>query len=303
MDKKFYFQNSQDLKRFFRTKIKELHPDRGGDREEYLKFIEWYQKALNKINKKPLIKVLKNSFPEGNFCYRIETFTVKEVSLGLIKKFKLPVRERVCPICKGIKKSPSGDKKICEKCNGKGFLNLVNNSETIQLKCTFCEGRGYLFTEICPECMGKGKIKEEEVLEIKLPYGLREGDILFISGELFDSPWDFYIEVNLEPHAHFKLKGDNLIYEAEIKFYEVLLEDYILIETLEGWEKVPSEVFKRGEPVIFPRRGPYLSEDKLWERGDLIICPKITFPENINEKAKKLLKKIVKLLEEEKNGG
>lgn len=303
MDKKNYFQDPQNLKHFFRAKIKELHPDKGGDKEKYLEFVEWYQRALYKLNKKPFIKVLKNFFPEGNSCYIMETFTIKEVSLGLVKRFKLPVREKVCPFCKGIKRSLLGDRKICEKCNGKGFFELANNGEIAQLKCTFCEGKGYMFTKICPECLGKGKIKEEEILEIKLPYGLREGDILFISGEFFDSPWDFYIEVNLEPHSYFKLEGDNLIYEARIKFYEVLLEDYVLIETLEGWEKVPSEVFKRGEPVIFPRRGPYLSEDKLWERGDLIVYPKIIFPENINKKAKKLLEKFVKFLEEEgKNG-
>ncbi len=303
MDKKFYFQNQQDLKKFFRTKIKELHPDKGGDREKYLEFVEWYQRVLNKMYTKPLIRVLKNSFPEGNFYYRIETFTIKEVSLGLVKKFKLPVREKICPSCKGSKRALSGSRKICGKCEGKGLLNFENNGGYIQLKCSFCEGKGYIYTDLCPECFGKGKIREEEIVEIKLPYGLREGDILFISKELFDSPWDFYIEVNLEPHPCFKLKGDNLIYEAKIKFYEVLLKDHIVIETLEGLEEVPTEVFKRGEPVIFPGRGPYLSEDKLWERGDLIVSPKIIFPENINEKAKRVLKNFVKYLEEGENGG
>ncbi|MGC9016910.1 MAG: DnaJ C-terminal domain-containing protein [Caldimicrobium sp.] len=298
MDRRDFFQNLLELKRFFRLKIKELHPDRGGNKEEYLKFIKWYQESLSKLSKKSLIKVLRNYFPTGNFCYRIETFTIKEVSLGLTKQFKLPLKEITCPTCKGMKKSLSGKKEICSKCLGKGFLSLSNNGESIQIKCSFCEGKGYLYRDICPDCLGKGKIKKEELVEIKLPFGLREGNILFISKEFFDSPWDFYIEVNLESHPFFKLQGDNLICEARIHFYEILLKDAISIETLEGVEEVPSEIFKKGEPVIFPGRGPYLSENHLWRRGDLIIYPKIIFPEKINEKAKKVLKNFVNLLKE-----
>ncbi len=131
---------------------------------------------------------------------------------------------------------------------------------------------------------------------------MREGDILFISKELFGSPWDFYIEVNLEPHPYFKLEGNNLIYEARIEFYDILLKEEIFIETLEGKEAVPTEIFKKGEPIIFPRRGPYLSEDKLWERGDLIVHPRILFPQKIDKRAKELLKKFVRLLREGENG-
>lgn len=302
MDKSTSFRNFLELKKFFRSKIKELHPDRGGKTEEYLRFIKWYKETLNKLSSKPLIKVLKNYFPEGNSYYKMEIFTVKEVALGLPKKFKLPVREELCPQCKGFRKSLSGTKELCTKCNGKGFLKVLKNGESTQIECSFCEGRGFLYKELCPECLGRGKIKVEEVVEIKLPFGLREGDILFISKELFGSPWDFYIEVNLEPHPYFKLEGDHLIYEAKIEFYEILLKEKIFIETLEGKEAIPTEIFKRGEPIVFPRRGPYLSQDKLWERGDLIIRPRIIFPQRINEKAKNLLKKFVKLLEEGENG-
>ncbi len=51
MSKNFSFQNPLELKKFFRSKIKELHPDRGGQKEEYLKFIQWYQETLDNLNK------------------------------------------------------------------------------------------------------------------------------------------------------------------------------------------------------------------------------------------------------------
>lgn len=50
----FAFSSSEELKQYFRVRVKALHPDRGGNPEEYLKFLEWYKKALGELQKKSL---------------------------------------------------------------------------------------------------------------------------------------------------------------------------------------------------------------------------------------------------------
>lgn len=302
MGKSLHQTNLDFLKSYFRTKVKELHPDRGGDKEAYLKFLEWYKNSLKDLKGGPFIKVLKNGYPSGEGIYRVETFTIKEVALGLTKKLELPLREEVCPECLGKGKNLSGKKSLCKFCNGEGFLFLKKNGSAERAKCPFCKGKGYVYHEFCPRCLGKGVLKINEVIEIKLPYGLREGDILFISGKPFGLNYDFYLEVFIEPHPFFRFEGKDILCEPEVPFYEILLKDYIVIETLEGPEEIPTYPLRKGEPIIFPGRGPYLSEENFWERADLIIKPRIIFPERIPEEGKHLIEKLIEIMKENEGG-
>lgn len=302
MAKSFSFEH-KNLKKLFREGVKLLHPDRGGDREKFIKFLNWYRE-ISKVSVTPeKIDLYKNEPVSSSAIYKSISLSIRDVALGLRKRVMLPLREVDCPNCKGSGKDQKRSVATCSICSGEGILRLNSNGESLLQRCTFCGGQGFFYRDNCPHCMGKGKLREEQEVEITVPLGLKNGDLLFISRSVFETKWDFYLEVELEEHPFWRLENNNLIYELKIPFWEILLENFIEIETLEGKERIPTTLFTKGEPVILPRRGPFLPDDNLWKRGDLIIYLKPLFPESLSSKAKRYLEKFKKILLEEKNDG
>ncbi len=296
------FTSLEELKKFFRKKVKALHPDRGGNPVQYREFIEWYQKILANWHRESPQKIRKISSlhtPKGNFIYKIVEFSVKELALALPKVIKLPILEGVCSHCHGKGFIKGKRDEVCHLCQGKGVITFEQNGKEnpIELKCPVCSGEGIIHKERCPVCLGKGKTKKEIEVELKIPPGVRDGDILHITGETFSTAWDFYIEVYQSPDPLYKLEKDTLIYELEISFLDVLLKESITIETLEGKEEIPTALIKKGGPIVFTGRGPYLGEGDFWERGDLIINIRILFPEKLSPEARKYIEKVKKLME------
>ncbi|MCX7613610.1 MAG: hypothetical protein N2Z40_05260 [Caldimicrobium sp.] len=297
------FNNKEEIKAFFRQKVKELHPDKGGCIEKYLILQNWYKQALEQFRNENKIKISKLSdryVGFGNSFYKTQKFTIKELALGLEKELTLPLKENPCPYCEGSGINKHSLKKTCSYCHGEGILKLVSGNEEVIHNCTFCAGVGYIYNERCSHCFGKGKIKEEIPLKIKLPFGLRQGDILCISGETMGVCWNFYIEVEVEPHPFWRLEGDNLICEVKVPFYEILLRDTLEVETLEGIERVPTGYFADGEPVVFTGRGPFLSDESRLRRGDLIVNLKTLFPKTLSLEAETLLYNFKNLIERER---
>ncbi|BAU22950.1 molecular chaperone DnaJ [Caldimicrobium thiodismutans] len=297
----FAFSSSEELKQYFRIRVKTLHPDRGGNPEEYLKFLEWYKKALGELQKKESVSILKQYIPKGNSFYKMQEFTIREVALAETVELTLPLREITCPDCKGCGQDLKGAKETCHNCQGKGVLTLLKGNQSLTFPCSFCNGKGVIFKESCSRCMGKGKIKEEERVKVKLPPGLREGDILFIPGSLYNAKWDFYLEVVLKKHPNLTLEKDKLLYELKLPFYEILIKETIAIDTLEGREEIPSRLFTTGGSVVLRGRGPFVKENDSIKRGDLVISLKPVFPEKISAKAKSYLEKAIKYMEGFKN--
>lgn len=296
------FTTKEELKRFFRERVKELHPDRGGDPESFMRFLTWYRRKLSSLSDELEVAIVKNPIPSGNAIYKLEEFTVRELALALPKKIKLPIEERVCGNCKG-----SGvidveeDRRLCKACGGLGILRMQNAlQEYIELRCTSCQGKGYTSSRVCPSCSGKGRIRQEKEILVSIPPGLRDGDILFVSGRPFGLKSNIYIEVVEKPHPHLRLTKDSLIYTLTVPFHDLLLKETISIETLEGPEEIPSERLRQGGPVIFPKRGPFLNSADGVERGDLILEVKVTFPDKISARARRYLQKFIETLEVEK---
>jgi DNA segregation ATPase FtsK/SpoIIIE-like protein len=174
-----------------------------------------------------------------------------------------------------------------------------NKKNTVSyLTCPYCKGFGYLLTEYCDECKGKGKIRIQKEVFIEIPLGLKEGDILYISKFAINSSCDLYLEINILPHPYFILKENKLIYKCKIPFWEIILKEEIPIYTLEGEEKISTSLFTQGSPIVIKGRGPFLSNG---ERGDLIVDFTIYIPENIPSEAKKLISKAAEIIQK-KNG-
>ncbi len=286
---------SEEIKHYFRQQIKKLHPDKGGNKEEFLNFLKWYKEVLENLEKKKKIEIV-NSWPlKGDYFFSILEVTIEEVALGKNKKIQIPGEELVCPDCKGTGKNQKGKTQICGFCRGCGVVEIIDNRKYIPtyINCPYCKGSGNLFIQTCEKCKGKGKIKSTKEIYISIPYGLKNGDILFISKEEINSFYNLYLEISILPHPYFELNNNTLIYKCKIPFWEVILRKKILIRTLEGMEWIPSSLFTKESPIIIKNRGPFLENG---DRGDLWINFQIYIPEQIPIEAKKLISQAVDLI-------
>ncbi|WP_022855112.1 DnaJ C-terminal domain-containing protein [Thermodesulfobacterium thermophilum] len=293
------FNSFEEAKRFFRETVKKLHPDRGGDKEAFLEFLKSYEEFFQSYQTASKVKVLKNPVLKGNYFFSVLELTVEEVALGGKKKITIPGEEKICPKCEGLGKKKDGPLSQCGFCKGSGFVETYDQRKEMisYLTCPYCRGQGFILTEKCEECKGKGYVKILNEFWLEIPLGLKEGDYLYVEKEILGVDYDLYLEVIIKPHPYFSLVDGNLKYRCQIPFWEILLNDFITIKTLEGEEVVSSSLFTEGHPVILKGRGPFLSNGK---RGDLIVDYHIHLPKKLTTKAKDLLKKVVELIEEEK---
>ncbi len=292
------FQSVEELKRYFREKIKALHPDKGGNKEDFLEFISWYEELAKKLKETKKVKVVKRCPLTGDYIFSILEFSVEEIARGGRKKIKIPYAEETCELCKGTGKNLNGRSEKCGFCKGSGYVEVFDtrNECNTYLKCPYCKGLGYLLLEQCSRCFGKGKIKKEKEIFIEVPLGLKEGEIIHIPKEAVGATNDLYYEVVINPHPYFTLKGNNLIYRCEIPLWEILLNEYISIPTLEGEESIPTEKFMENGSIVLKGRGPFLKDGS---RGDFIIDFKIIMPSKIPDRARKLIFKAMQIIKEE----
>jgi len=288
------FASFEEAKKYFREQIKRLHPDKGGNKEAFLELLEIYHKFLKEHREKAEVKVVKNISLTGNYFFSVLDLSVEEVALGCKKRVKVPVEEVICSACNGTGKRMNGNGEKCGFCKGTGFVEIKKENRVSYLTCPYCNGYGYIFKERCEECKGRGKIRITKEIEFSLPFGVKHGDIIFVSKGFAGTKYDLYFEVNILPHPYFSIEENTLVYKLRLPFWDVILKEEIRIHTLEGEETLPSSMFLKGEAIRIKGRGPFVSES---ERGDLLIKFEFYIPENIPEEAKSLISQAVKIIQ------
>ncbi|VDN59601.1 unnamed protein product [Dracunculus medinensis] len=212
---------------------------------------------------------------------------------GAVKKLKLS-RNIVCPECNGIggiKESQSS----CSECEGRGIKVRVTRMGPImhktQTTCNVCNGEGQTIPEKdrCKNCLGRKKIKSESVLEVHIDKGMRDGQKIVFSGqgdqEVGITPGDVIIVLDEQPHEKFVRKGSNLVVHMELDLVEALCGCAKSIETLDNrhlvFHLLPGEVIRHEDVKTIIGEGmPHYKNP--FEKGDLLVRFKVTFPKSIS---------------------
>ncbi|MDJ0626462.1 MAG: molecular chaperone DnaJ [Candidatus Caenarcaniphilales bacterium] len=214
---------------------------------------------------------------------------------------KLSVNRMVtCKTCDGSGADPSVGVKTCPTCQGTGevkkvtqsFLGMITQVST----CPTCSGTGTVNPVPCKTCNGKGKIKKQEDLEVKIPAGAENGSRLVWShrgndGRNGGPAGDLYILLKVKPHPKFKRQGLDIFEEVEINTWQAIMGDSIEVETIHGKEEVeiksgtqPNTVLKLNSKGIKLDNGKY---------GDHHLKLKVVIPNK-----KELNKELIELIQE-----
>ncbi len=221
----------------------------------------------------------------------------KESIFGTKRSFLL-AKTAQCDTCKGSGAEPGSDIETCAHCNGKGSVrettNTILGSITMQSACRHCRGTGKVPKVKCSTCRGEGVYKKQEEIEIVVPAGIENGEMIRLtgSGEAVAGgiSGDLYVKVHVQNDPHFKKNGPDLVTELSVKLSDALLGGEYKIQTLDGEESlsIPAGV-AHGEVLRVKGRGVPLRATK---RGDLLVRVKINLPQKLSRSARSLIEKL-----------
>jgi molecular chaperone DnaJ len=106
---------------------------------------------------------------------------VFEAARGARREVRYSSREQ-CQACHGKGYAQTAG---CKTCAGKGRVTLsatLRVGDWLQVeKCSDCAGTG--FSDPCPECRGEGSLAQEQVLKVRIPAGVEDGNRLRMVGD------------------------------------------------------------------------------------------------------------------------
>lgn len=220
----------------------------------------------------------------------------EESVLGGKREIELSKLSR-CARCNGSGGEPGAKLQSCHTCGGRGNIQKTQRtflgSFTQVATCPECFGAGKRPDVLCVQCRGKGVEPRMERLEVFIPKGVRDGEILKITGKGEASvaggvPGDLFIHLHVLPHRIFRRQGDDIVMQMPVKLSQAILGDTLEVETLDGAIKLKiPEATQPGDILKVRGKGAYMSSG--YGRGDLLIEMKVEVPKKISKKIKEAI--------------
>lgn len=203
--------DDEEIRRAFRTRARELHPDVSDEPEAEERFRE--VTAAYSVLSKPSARFLYDRFgyrgrgyggfgPGGRegvarVMAEVEIDQI-EADRGTRREVHLAAEEE-CDVCGGNGAVSGTDVRQCETCGGNGRLRVSSGLGVGRLlrlvPCHDCDGLGRVFERRCPECRGSGRVTHRRVIKVRIPPGVEDGTRLRVMGE----PEEDHLLVRVKP--------------------------------------------------------------------------------------------------------
>ena len=223
----------------------------------------------------------------------------EESVYGTTRKVSL-TKSSICDTCHGNGAKPGTKMKKCATCNGKGQVSELKRSFlgtfSSVSQCNTCHGSGEIPEEKCKTCAGVGIIKKQSDIEFTIPSGIRDGEMIRMSGNgeavARGVAGDLYVAIHVKSHPIYRREGNNLVMDLDVKLSDALLGATYASKMLDGKPmdiKIP-EGLKYGDILRVKEKGiPNVSRGKA---GDILINVRIKTPSKLSGKAKKLIEEL-----------
>lgn len=163
-------------------------------------------------------------------------------------------------------------------------------------RCRECGGKGVAANHRCDRCAGRGVEPATNTLEVSVPPGVRDGNVLRLNGQgepgdRGGPAGDLLVHIRLLPHVRFTLEGtDNLSVELPVAPWEAVLGAKVSLQTLDGSVDltIPSGS-QTGQRLRL--RGQGLSR-RDGSRGDLYVRLKVVVPTHVDEAERELFQQL-----------
>lgn len=205
-----------------------------------------------------------------------------------------------CDDCHGTGAQPGTSPKTCSSCGGSGRVTINQRTPfgvvQTQRTCDACHGRGKIVDNPCKKCGGSGKQHKNKTVDVTIPAGIKDQQILNVSGRGNSGTnggpaGDLHVYVNVRPHPVFERRGDDVWCEVPITFTQAALGADVVVPTLDG--KVSYTVREGTQPGdVFRLKGKGVQRLGGRGRGDQYVRVTVEVPKNLNGKQKELIKQL-----------
>lgn len=208
-------------------------------------------------------------------------------------------RVEECPDCHGSGAKAGTKVTTCPACGGSGQVRSTQNTfmGVVQTTrpCDRCGGSGKVVETPCPTCHGSGHVRKKKTVEVNVPAGIDDRQILKVPGQgnagMNGGPaGDLQLVVSIRPHPFFERRDTDVWCEMPITFAQAALGDEVVVPTLDG--KVSYQVHEGTQPGdIFKLKGKGIVKLNGRGRGDEYVRVVLEVPKNLTNKQKDLLRK------------
>lgn len=206
--------------------------------------------------------------------------TLEDVVLGNKKTVSFDIAEK-CDICKG----QGGTGSSCKVCNGYGQVRQQHGFMSITSTCIRCNGTGIHITKECDKCKGQGRVNKNRTIEVKIPVGIEQGNILRIERRT-KTNGNLDCIVNILEHEYFQRYGNDLVCRCNVNCFDACLGSKTKIRSIYGDEieiNIPAGS-QHGDRIKVTGKGI--------NGGSQIVIVSIVIPKKLNKKQKELLQKL-----------
>lgn len=225
------------------------------------------------------------------------TLSFEEAAKGCKKTIEF-TRVEVCSDCKGSGAQSGTSPETCPECNGRGQVNVQQRTPfgVIQTSksCSRCGGKGKIVKTPCSKCHGKGAINRKVKLEVNIPAGIDDRQVVNVSGQGNSGAnggpaGNLHVAVYVRPHPFFERDGYDVWCEVTISYAQAALGDSIEVDTLDG--KVRYDIPAGTQPGNVARlKGRGIQSVNGRNRGDQYIRIIVNVPRNLTSRQKELLR-------------
>lgn len=233
--------------------------------------------------------------------------TYEDVYTGINKEIAINRNEK-CTKCNGTGAKPGTKPETCSACGGKGVTYQTQatlfGQVKVQATCSKCHGTGKIIKEICEDCYGKGTIKKQSKINIRIPAGIDDGQTVVLRGE--GEPGknggpngDIYITVHLKRNSIFTRENNDVYCEIPITFTQATLGSELEIPMVVGEKekyKIP-EGTQSGTKFVIKNKG--FQNINTGNRGNLIFTVQVQVPKKLTKEQRELLTQLAKTMNEQ----
>ncbi|NLN69913.1 MAG: molecular chaperone DnaJ [Chloroflexi bacterium] len=230
--------------------------------------------------------------------------TFEEAAFGVEKELQI-TRDEQCQTCNGSGAKPGTTPVNCPQCNGQGEVRQVHQTllgSMVQVvTCPRCNGSGEIIETPCETCHGRGLERKTINKLVTIPSGVSDGVQIRLAGEgqpgIYGGPHgNFYLEIEVEKHAFFRRRADDILLDLDINITQAVLGDEIRVPTLNG--EVDLRIPAGTQPgKTFRLRGRGIPHLRGSGTGDQLVTVSVRIPTRLSGEQRELFELLAKTMD------